>query len=149
MSAPTIGVVSCSGECCVEGTISRIATRLVLEKLRPDNTVTICLPLFSIGEKGERMFANYYPTIAVEGCEKRCAAHAIEKYSGKTARSVVVSDLLKKWNVKSLGSRRELTDEGKKTASKVAEEIVAAMNDIPTRQRESARHKSHASADTR
>jgi uncharacterized metal-binding protein len=96
MSTPKIGVVSCSGECCVEGTISRIATRLVLEKLRPDNTVTICLPLFSIGEKGERMFAKNFPTIAVDGCEKRCAKNAIEKYSGKTACSLVVSDLLKK-----------------------------------------------------
>lgn len=135
MSAPKIGVVSCSGECCVEGTISRIATRFVLEKLRPDNTVTICLPLFSIGEKGERMFAKYFPTIAVEGCEKRCAEHAVEKYSGKTARSLVVSDLLKKWDVKNTGSRRELNDEGKKAASKVAEEIVATMDEIFARGR--------------
>src|SRR4030042_5170279 len=130
MSAPKIGVVSCSGECCVEGTISRIATRFALEKLRPDNTVTICLPLFSIGEQGERTFAKYFPTIAVEGCEKRCAGHAIEKYSEKIARSLVVSDLLKKWNVTNIGSRRELNDEGRKAASKVAKEIVAAMDDI-------------------
>ena len=130
MSARTIGVVSCSGECCVEGTISRIATRFVLEKLKPDNTVTICLPLFSIGEKGERMFAKLFPTIAVEGCEKRCAEHAIEKYSGKTARSILVSDLLKKWNVKDTGSRRELNKEGREAALKVAEEIAAAMDDI-------------------
>lgn len=130
MRAPKIGVVSCSGECCVGGTISRIATRLVLEKLRPENTVTICLPLFSIGEQGERTFAKYFPTIAVEGCEKRCAAHAIEKYSEKVARSLVVSDLLKKWGAKNTGSRRELNHEGKKAASKVAKEIMAAMDDI-------------------
>src|SRR5512137_1147375 len=103
MSAPTIGVVSCSGECCVEGTISRTATRFVLEKLRPDGTVTICLPLFSIGEEGERMFAKEFPTIAIDGCEKRCAKHAIEKFSGKTARSLVVSDLLKKWRLRNTG----------------------------------------------
>lgn len=135
MKARTIGVVSCSGECCVEGTISRIATRYVLENLRPDNTVTICLPLFSIGEKGERSFARLFPTITVEGCEKRCAAHVIEKLSGKTARSIVVSDLLKKWDVKNTGSRRELNDEGKEAASKVAKEIVVAMDDICVRGR--------------
>jgi len=135
MSTPKIGVVSCSGECCVEGTISRIATRFVIEKLRPDSTVTICLPLFSIGEQGERMFAKYFPTIAVEGCEKRCAKHAIERYSGKTARTLVVSDLLKKWGVKNIGTRRELSDDGKKVASKVAEEIVAAMDQIIERGR--------------
>jgi uncharacterized metal-binding protein len=133
MSTPKIGVVSCSGECCVEGTISRIATRLVLEKLRPDNTVTICLPLFSIGEKGERMFAKNFPTIAVDGCEKRCAKNAIEKYSGKTACSLVVSDLLKKWGINNPSPRRELNEEGIEAALKVAEEIVVAMDEISTR----------------
>ena len=136
MSTPTkIGVVSCSGECCVEGTISRIATRIVLEKLRPNNTVTICLPLFSIGEKGERMFAKYFPTIAIDGCNKRCAKNAIEKYSGKTACSIVVSDLLKKWGVENPSPRRELGKDGLETATKVAEEIAAAMDSIFTRGR--------------
>jgi len=135
MSAPKIGVVSCSGECCDVGTISRIATRLVLEKLRPDNTVTICLPLFSIGESGERMFAKYFPTIAVDGCEKLCAKKAIEKYSGKTARSIVVSDLLKQGGVKNRGPRRELNEEGMEAASKIAEEIATIMDDIFTRGR--------------
>jgi len=105
-SPPKIGVVSCSGEGCVEGTLSRVATRFVLERLRSDNTVTICLPLFLTGEKGERMFAKYFPTIAVDGCEKKCAEKAIEKYSGKTAHSIVVIDLLNEWNVEKPGSRR-------------------------------------------
>jgi len=132
---PKIGAVSCSGECCVEGTISRIATRLILEKLRPDNTVTICLPLFSIGEKGERMFAKYFPTIAIDGCDKRCAKNAIEKFSGKIACSIVVSDLLRKWGVANPSSRRELNKDGLKAATKVAEEIASAMDDIFTRGR--------------
>ncbi|MCJ7634785.1 putative zinc-binding protein [Candidatus Bathyarchaeota archaeon] len=130
MSAPKIGVVSCSGECCVEGTISRIATRFVLEKLRPDNTVTTCLPLFSIGDKGEKMFTKHFPTIAVDGCEKRCAKKAIEKYSGKTVCSIVVTELLKKWDVKNPSPRRELNKEGLDAASKVADEIAAAMDKL-------------------
>jgi uncharacterized metal-binding protein len=134
MNKPSkIGVVSCSGECCAEGTISRIATRIVLEKLRPDNTVTICLPLFSIGEKGERMFAKYFPTIAIDGCDKRCAKNAIEKYSGKTACSIVVSDLLKNWGIENPGPRRELNNDGLEAATKVAEKIAAAMDAIFTR----------------
>jgi uncharacterized metal-binding protein len=98
--------------------------------LRPDNTVTICLPLFLAGEEGERMFAKYFPTIAVDGCDKRCAKKAIEKYSGKTADSIVVSDLLKNWNVEEPKSRRELGEEGVKVAEKVAEHIAASMDHI-------------------
>jgi uncharacterized metal-binding protein len=101
-----------------------------LEELKPDNTVTICLPLFSIGEKGERMFAKYFPTIAVDGCDKRCAENAIEKYSGKIACSLVVSDLLKNWGVKNPGPRRELNKDGLEAATKVADKIAAAMDEI-------------------
>jgi len=46
-----IGLVSCSGEETAEGTITRLATRNVLETLRPGDTVTICLPLFLAGGK--------------------------------------------------------------------------------------------------
>ncbi len=130
MSSLKIGVVSCSGECCVLGTLSRIATRIVMEKLRPDKTVTICLPLFSIGERGERMFAKNYPTIAVDGCDKMCAKNAIERYSGKTVSSLVVSSLLKEWNIGVSSPRRELDDEGKEIALKVAEKIAAEMDDV-------------------
>jgi uncharacterized metal-binding protein len=134
-SPPKIGVVSCSGEGCVEGTISRIATRLVLERLRPDNTVTICLPLFLTGEKGERMFAKYFPTIAVDGCEKRCAEKAIETYSGKTACSIVVGELLNMWDIEKPRSRRKLDEKGIKIASKIAEEVATTIDALVTRGR--------------
>ena len=130
MRSRKVGVVSCSGECYVEGTISRIATRYVLESLKPDNTVTICLPLFLSGDGGERMFAKNFPTIAVDGCGKRCAQKAIERYSGKTAKSIVVSELLEEWNEPEPGSRRELNEKGLRLASKVAEEIVDSMDEI-------------------
>ena len=76
------------------------------------------------------MFTKYFPTIAVDGCEKKCAKKAIEKYSGKIACSIVVSDLLKKWGVKNRGPRRELNREGLEVASKVADEIATAMDTI-------------------
>ena len=144
MSAPKIGVVSCSGEGRVEGTVSRIATRLVMDRLRPDNTVTICLPLFLAGEEGERMFAKYFPTIAVDGCNKKCAKKSIEKYSGKTADSIVVSKLLKKWNMEEPKSRRELDKEGVETALKVAEHIAASMDQIFASGKSNKRSKNNA-----
>jgi uncharacterized metal-binding protein len=139
-SPPKIGVVSCSGEGCAEGTLSRVATRFVLERLRPDNTVTICLPLFLTGEKGERMFAKYFPTIAVDGCTKKCAEKAIEKYSGKTAHSIVVADLLDEWNVEKPKSRRNLNVKSLNVASRIADEIAATIDDLFT----SGRWSKHA-----
>ena len=68
-----VGIISCSGEAIPEGTISRLATRRVLELLRPNATVTLCLPLFLAGNEAERSFAKTHPTITIDGCEKQCA----------------------------------------------------------------------------
>ena len=87
-----VGIIACSGEEIPEGTVTRLAVRQVLESLRPQQTVTICLPLFLAGGEGDRAFARFHPTIAVDGCEKRCAARGTEMYSGKPAVSIVVSD---------------------------------------------------------
>ena len=89
-----VGIVACSGEELAEGTVTRLAALKVLEQLRPADTVTICLPLFLAGGEGDRAFARFYPTIAIDGCDKRCAARATEMYSGKPAASVVVTDLV-------------------------------------------------------
>ncbi len=53
-----VGIISCSGEEIPGGTVARLATRRVLEALRPQSTVTLCLPLFLAGEESERRFAR-------------------------------------------------------------------------------------------
>ena len=75
-----VGIIACSGEEMAEGTVTRLAALKVLEESRPGDTVTICLPLFLAGGEGDRAFARFYPTIAVDGCELRCAARATEQY---------------------------------------------------------------------
>jgi len=120
---PKIGVVSCSGECCSLGTMSRVATRMVLEDLHYGETVTICLPLFLAGDSGERMFAEKFPTVSVDGCHKLCAKKAIEKYSGETAASMDVEEHLAAWKVEPPASRRELGETDLILTYRVAHEI--------------------------
>ena len=73
-----VGIIACSGEEIPEGTVTRLAALKVLESLRPQQTVRICLPLFLAGGEGDRAFARFHPTITVDGCEKRCAARGTE-----------------------------------------------------------------------
>lgn len=89
-----VGIVSCSGEELCEGTVSRLATRKVLEELCPGRTVTLCLPLFLAGDEGERSFARRFPTITVDGCSKRCAQRGTETHSGPVSASFVISEML-------------------------------------------------------
>ncbi len=118
-----VGLVSCSGEEMAEGTVTRLATLKVLETLRPEETVTICLPLFLAGGEGERAFARYYPTIAIDGCEKRCAALGTELYSSKPAAGIVVRELCPS-GAGELGTARRLNETGLEAVTAVAEEIA-------------------------
>jgi uncharacterized metal-binding protein len=124
-----VGIISCSGEACVEGTISRVATRLVLEKLRAEETVTICLPLFLAGGKEERAFAKCYPTITVDGCGKLCAKIATERYSGKPASSIVISDLTGNPGGSRSG-RRKLDSGALALAEKAAKTIAKEVDEV-------------------
>jgi uncharacterized metal-binding protein len=135
-----VGLVSCSGEEMAEGTVTRLATLKVLERLRPDETVTICLPLFLAGGEGDRAFARYYPTIAIDGCEKRCAARGTERYSSKPAAGVVVSELCPAAQGK-LGTGRRLNTAGMETVNAVADEIARHVDRLLGRCRDMGSHK--------
>lgn len=125
-----VGIVACSGEEIAEGTVTRLAALKVLEELRPSDTVTICLPLFLAGGEGDRAFARYYPTIAVDGCELRCAARATEEYSGKPAASIVVTDLVAEHGTGQPAGRRRLNEAGQQAVTAAAEEIALQVDDL-------------------
>ena len=103
-----VGLISCSGEELPGGTLSRMATLKVLEELRPNDTVTLCLPLFLAGNDKERAFARFYPTIAVDGCDQRCAARATEKYGAKPAVSIVIPEFAAAHHLDAPHTRRQL-----------------------------------------
>lgn len=128
-----IGIISCAGEEIAEGTISRLATRQVLEQLRPENTVTLCLPLFVAGNEGERNFARNHPMITVDGCDKQCAKWATEKYGERpVSRALVVKDLLAgPLDSSAWSGPRSLRDqsEADQEAVRIVAEAIAAQVD--------------------
>jgi len=125
-----VGIVSCSGEELPGGTLCRQACRKVLEKLKPHETVTICLPLFIAGGEEERTFASNYPTITVDGCEKLCAAKATEMLSGKPSKSLLIPEILKKRGLALPTKLRDFGPEEEDAAQAVAEEIAKAVDEV-------------------
>ncbi|WP_459998279.1 twin-arginine translocase TatA/TatE family subunit [Paradesulfitobacterium aromaticivorans] len=73
---------------------SRLATRRVLESIRPGITVTLCSPLFFSWEEEARAFLEAYSVITVDGCPKRCTMRVRQMLTRKKVKSVVVSDLI-------------------------------------------------------
>jgi uncharacterized metal-binding protein len=125
-----VGIVACSGEELAEGTVTRLAALRVLEELRPNDTVTICLPLFLAGGEGDRAFARFYPTIAVDGCELRCAARATEMYSGKPAASIVVSDVANEAGLDRPEGLRRLDEAGLQAVDATAASMAFMVDDL-------------------
>ena len=125
-----VGVIACSGEELPEGTVTRLAALRVLHELRPDDTVTICLPLFLAGGEGERNFARFYPTIAVDGCEKRCAFRGTEKYSHRPAAGIVVTELIAKAGLEKPYGCRKLDAAGMQAVALTAQRIAATVDEL-------------------
>lgn len=125
-----VGIISCSGEAIPEGTVARLATRRVLELLRPGSTVTLCLPLFLAGNEGERKFAQTHPTLTVDGCSKQCAKWATERYSGPVSGALVVSDLLGTMGGDCHRSTRDLAPVDQEAVWTVAEQIATAVDHV-------------------
>jgi hypothetical protein len=125
-----VGIVACSGEELPGGTVTRLAALRVLEELRPAQTVTICLPLFLAGGEGDRAFARFYPTIAVDGCDKRCAARATELYSNKPAAAFTVDEIVTRRALPPPQGLRRLTPESRAVVDALAEEIAGKVDHL-------------------
>ena len=131
MSDKKIGILACSGEEYLGGTLSRLATRRVMEKLRPNQAVTLCLPLYIAGGEEERSFARDYPVIAVEGCGKHCSTCATEKFSGAVHSTIDIAQLLgEDVALAKIVSARDLTKEHHDMVKIVCREICKKMDAI-------------------
>ena len=108
-----VGIVTCSGEEIPEGTVTRLAALRVLEELRRGGSGYHLPAAFSWpAGKATAAFAKYYPTIAVDGCEKRCAFHGTSRYSNQPAASLVVTDLVEKNHLEKPAGLRTLNAAG-------------------------------------
>jgi len=131
-----VGIIACSGESLVGGTLSRAAARILVEKLRPNNTIILCQPLFMAGGlerhggQQERDFVKNHPTITIEGCEEECAKIAVDKYSGKPAATIYIQEIIDLHPELKPKSREDLGEDGMKLAEIIAEEIAKKVDEL-------------------
>lgn len=125
-----VGIIPCNGEEISEGAVTRFACRKVLDFLRPGRTVTICLPLFIAGDKGEQNFAKTFPTITVDGCGKRCSQKSTERLSAPPRQAIVVSELLQAHGLQAPVSRRRMKEIDQAAIDLVAGEIASRVDEI-------------------
>ena len=79
-----VGIITCSGEELAVGTVTHASRTKCPARSETWRDGDDLLPRFLAGGEDDRTFARVHPTIAVDGCELRCAARGTEMYSRKT-----------------------------------------------------------------
>jgi len=123
-------VIPCSGIGKSMGTVGRKATYKVIEKLRPQNTRTTCLPLLTVGDQETLKKVRENPCISIDGCPAKCAQKNIEASNGKLIKSFLVIDTIRNHrNLKPEGII-ELNPEGDKLVNIIAKDVAKAVDEI-------------------
>ncbi|MEJ2248961.1 MAG: putative zinc-binding protein [Candidatus Lokiarchaeota archaeon] len=131
-----VGIIACSGEDFVGGTLTRAAARIVIEELRPNNTIILCQPLFMAGGlerhggNEERDFAKNHPTITIEGCDEECSRIAVDRYSGTPAATINIKKFMEANPDLIPDSPRKLGKNGLKLARIIAQEIAEKVDEL-------------------
>jgi uncharacterized metal-binding protein len=115
-------VVPCSGMGKSLGTVGRVATYKVIERMKPEKTRTVCLALLTMGDDDALRLVRKNPCIAVDGCPAQCSKKNIEASKGDLAHNIIVTDVLRKNRSLKPEGVIELNDQGDKLA-----EIIAGM----------------------
>ena len=123
-------VVPCSGIGKSLGTVGRVATYKVIERMRPEKTRTVCLALLTMGDNDALKLVRENPCIAVDGCPAQCSKKNIEASMGKLAYNIVVTDVLRKNRSLKPDGVIELNDQGDKLAEIIARALSEKVDEI-------------------
>jgi uncharacterized metal-binding protein len=123
-------VVPCSGIGKSLGTVGRVATYKVIERLKPEKTRTVCLALLTMGDADALKLVRENPCIAVDGCPAQCSKKNIEASMGKLAHNIVVTDVLRKNRSLKPDGVIELNDQGDKLAEIIAKALSEKVDEI-------------------
>ena len=123
-------VVPCSGIGKSLGTVGRVATYKIIERMKPEKTRTVCLALLTMGDADALKLVRKNPCIAVDGCPAQCSKKNIEASMGKLAHNVVVTDVLRKNRSLKPEGVIELNDQGDKLAEIIAKALSEKVDEI-------------------
>jgi len=123
-------VVPCSGIGKSLGTVGRVATYKVIERMRPEKTRTVCLALLTMGDNDALKLVRENPCIAVDGCPAQCSKKNIEASMGKLAYNIIVTDVLRKNRSLKPEGVIELNEQGDKLAEIIARALSEKVDEI-------------------
>jgi len=132
--AEKVGIISCTGissdfRCSKEGLIARQAMYKVLEDLRPDDTLLVCLPALAAEVEEDVIFVRDSSTVIIEGCPDDCSTKVLGQFDTKEIFSTyTVRDFIKDHELSD--SLIELSPEEDTIAERIAEEVAKDVDKL-------------------
>lgn len=129
MEDKKVAIVACTGMGKALGTVARQVAFKVVDELRPEKTVLICIPSLSAGVGECESLIQKYPSIILDGCVERCATKITAKNKGLMRARVFLPQMIAKYGLKPQ-SRTDLGEEGEKLVAKIAEEVATLVDQL-------------------
>jgi len=129
-------IIPCSGIGKSLGTVGRVATYKVTDRLRPKNTRTVCLALLTAGDSEALRLVREHPCISIDGCPAQCSKKNIEASEGNLAHCITVTDVLRENRTLKPDGVIELNAQGNRLAEIVATIVAEKVDEILDKERE-------------
>lgn len=129
---PKVAIIACGGMDKALGSVARIAAFKVTEKLKPDDTILICISPLVAGVKPYSDLAKSCPVITIDGCAERCATKIAVKTGAKIRGRAFVPQSAQTYNLKP-NTASDIGPEGQKLAEKIAEETAIIVSKLRER----------------
>ena len=129
MRGDKVAIISCAGMDKALGSVARACALKVVERLRPNETVLICIPPLVADVKPYSELIKKYPVILIDGCAERCATKIATKNGAKMRGRVFIPQSVQKYGLKP-NTASDIGPEGEELAEKIAEEIAVQIDKL-------------------
>ncbi len=125
-----VKVISCSGVGKVFGLMAREAALEITNKLRPNETETVCLAHVVTGDTDIKEKIEGCSCITIDGCPQLCAAKNIELAGGIVKAKYRTIDEMRTHRGVDAGTATILTDDGWKIVDELCTKICSNVDKI-------------------
>jgi len=122
-----VAIIPCAGMDKALGSVARACAFIVVEKLRPDKAILVCVPPLIAGVKPYSEIIKMHPSITIDGCAERCATKIAAKNGARIRGRIMIPESVQKHKLKPKSSS-DIGPDGERLAEKLAEEIAAEID---------------------
>jgi uncharacterized metal-binding protein len=118
----------CMGVGKIVAAVTRRAAYLIKEQC-PDDVELLSIPALLAGDPHEQELLREHPTVIIDGCALRCAAHIFRHMGVEAAAKIEVNQVMKEHKIGPGRTRKELEESGRKLSNFTADRVLAALQD--------------------